>query len=172
MNMIVAAEPQENLAASLSNAERAGFLGLIESSLHISKQDEFFNWTQTELQGIFPHGKLACGIGRLCRNGVHIRHVMGCNFPDEYIQALQRPDGLTSSPIIVRWMKEQQPILFEPDCEETLKSVPPAWLDNFRKFGLINLAAHGLCDVDSHTASYFSFSCIPGPLTQRHAYLL
>ncbi len=163
---------QENTSIDLSDSERAEFFRIIEPSLHISTQEEFFKWTQTELQGIFPHGKLVCGVGRLGKHGAQIRHVMGCNFPDEYVQALQRADGLTSSPIIVRWMKEQQPILFEPDCEKTLKLAPPGWLDNFHKFGLVNLAAHGLCDIDNHTATYFSFSCIPGSLNQRHAYLL
>ncbi len=57
-------------------------------------------------------------------------------------------------------------------AKKTLKLAPPGWLDNFLKFGLLNLAAHGLCDFDKHTASYFSFSCIPGSLNQRHAYLL
>lgn len=166
------AELQGGLAIGLSGAERAQFLEVIEHSLHICNQDDFFKWTQAELQSIFPHGKLVCGIGRLAKHGVQVRHVMGCNFPEEYIQALQRPDGLTSSPIIVKWMKEQQPILFEPDCEEIIKSAPPGWLDNFHRFGLVNLAAHGICDFDNHTASYFSFSCIPEPLNQRHAYLL
>lgn len=166
------AEVQENAGVSLSGTESVELLKIIEPSLRISNQEGFFKWTQTELQGIFPHGKLVCGVGRLGRHGVHIRHVMGCNFPDEYIQALQRPDGLTSSPIIVRWLKERQPILFDTDCEEIINSAPPGWLDNFHRFELVNIAAHGLWDADNHTASYFSFSGIPGPLNQRHAHLL
>lgn len=163
---------QEDTIKCLSVAERCEFLEVVGSSLDIGNQEEFFKWTQTDLQRIFPHGKLVCGVGRLGKHGVHIRHVMGCNFPDEYIQALQRPDGLTSSPIIIKWMKERQPILFEPDYEEILKVAPPGWLDNFHRFELVNLAAHGVCDVDSHTASYFSFSSMPGRLNQHHSCLL
>ncbi len=165
-------ELQGESAISLSDTERVVFFEVIEKSLHINTQNEFFEWTQTELQGIFPHGKLICGIGRLGKHGAHLQHVMGCNFPDEYVQTLQRPDGLISSPIIVRWLKERQPILFEPDCEEIIKSAPPGWLDTFHRFELVNLAAHGLFDADRHTASYFSFSCVPGPLNQRHVHLL
>ncbi|TAN82314.1 MAG: hypothetical protein EPN14_04120, partial [Gallionella sp.] len=113
-----------------------------------------------------------CGMGRIGKEGVHVQHVMGCNFPQEYLQTLQRPDGLMNSPILARWMQERQPILFEPDCRGTSGAVQPAWLDNFFRFGLINLAAHGQCDIHSQTASYFSFSGIPGPLSPRHAYLL
>jgi transcriptional regulator EpsA len=168
----IIAEYRDEPSVTLSDRVREDFFRIIEPSLHISTQDEFFKWTQTELQDIFPHGKLICGMGRLGKHGVHIRHVLGHNFPEEYVQSLLRADGLTSSPIIVKWMKEQQPILFEPDCEEIIKSAPPGWLDNFHRFGLLNLAAHGLCDMDSHTASYFSFSCIPGRLSSRHAHLL
>lgn len=165
-------EIQVKSVTNLSEAVRADFFDIVEPTLLISTQDQFVKWTQTDLQRLLPHGKLACGIGRLCKSGVHIRHVIGCNFPQEYLQTLLRADGLTSSPILVRWMKEQQPILFEPGPEGSESALPPEWLNNFRRFGLGNLAAHGLCDADSHTASYFSFSSIPGPLTQRHAYLL
>ncbi|MBI5891024.1 MAG: autoinducer binding domain-containing protein [Nitrosomonadales bacterium] len=162
----------EVVSTSLSSSERADFVEIVESGMHIKTRDEFFKWTQAELQLIFPHGMLVCGVGRLGKDVVQIQNVMGCNFPDEYIQALQRPDGLTHSPIIQRWLKEQQPILFEPDCEVTQKLAPPGWLDNFHRYGLVNLAAHGQRDADSHSASYFSFSRIPGSLNQRHAYLL
>lgn len=170
-------EHGERAANELPDRVRDDFFKIVEPSLYITTQEEFFKWTQNELQGIFPHEKLVCGVGRLGKNGVQIRHVMGCNFPDEYVEALKRPDGLTSSPIILKWMKEQQPILFDPDCtgphcNEIRESAPPGWLDNFRRFELRNLAAHGLRDVENHTASYFSFSSIPAPLTERHAYLL
>lgn len=165
-------ELQKSITATLLKADRTELLDIIESSQHIGNQEEFFKWTQTELQSIFPHGKLICGVGRLCQDGVYIRHLLACNCPEEYVKTLLQPDGLTSSPIIKRWMKEQQPILFEPNCKETIEMVPAEWLANFHKFGLVNLAAHGLSCIDKHTASYFSFSCIPGSLNQYHAYLL
>lgn len=159
-------------AITMSDADRAEFFAAVEPSLHINTQEQFFQWTQNELQRVFPHEKLVCGIGRLSKKGAHIRHVMGHNFPDEYVQTLQRPGGLTSSPILVKWMAEQQPILFEPGTTEIDTTGYDEWLNNFQRFGLVNLAAHGMSDVDSHTGSYFSFSTMPGPLTQRHAYLL
>lgn len=162
----------QNETIGLSVEERAVFFEVIEPTLSISNQEQFFRWTQTDLQRIFPHGMLACGIGRIGKEGVKARHVMGCNFPQEYMQTLQRPNGLLNSPILAKWMKEQQPILFEPNYGIKSNAAHSAWLDNFRRFGLTNLAAHGQCDVNSKTASYYSFSSIPGPLSHRHAYLL
>lgn len=163
---------KQNEANGLRAEERAVFFEVIEPTLFISNQEQFCRWAQTELQRIFPHRMLVCGMGRIGKEGVRAQHVMGCNFPQEYLQTLQRPDGLMNSPILAKWMQERQPILFEPEHGATINAAPTSWLDNFFRFKLLNLAAHGQCDIHSQTASYFSFSGIPGPLTQRHAYLL
>jgi transcriptional regulator EpsA len=163
----------ENMTCGLSVEEREIFFEVIEPTLFISDQEQFFQWTRNELQRIFPHGMLACGFGSIGKNGVEIQHIMSCNFPQEYLQTLQRPNEMMNSPILSKWMQEKQPILFEPNYGGiTTNAVQSAWLDNFRRFGLQNLAAHGQCDVNSQTASYFSFSSIPGPLSPRHACIL
>lgn len=157
---------------SLLESERDGFTRIAESSLYVTTQEEFCRWSQREVQAVFPHGMLICGAGRMGAQAVEIQHVVNCNFPDAYAQTLRGTDGLTGSPIIARWMRENRPILYEPGDETTESIAPPGWKENFQKFGLTNLAAHGLRDLDHHTASYFSFSCIPGRLTPRHASLL
>jgi len=162
----------QNGTIGLSAEERAVFFEVIEPTLFIGSQEQFCRWARTELQRIFPHGMLVCGMGRIGKEGMHVQHVMGCNFPQAYLQTLQRPDGLMYSPILAKWMQQRQPILFEPDYGVTTNAAQSAWLDNFRSFGLINLAMHGQCDIHSQTASYFNFSGIPGPLSLRHAYLL
>lgn len=141
---------------------------MAESLLAVNTTQQFCVWSQNELQRIFPHGMLVCGIGRIETQGVDIRQVISCNFPQEYIQTLQQPGGLISSPILAQWVKTMRPVLFEV-TEECKMS---AWLENFQRYGLGNLAAHGLCDLNSSTASYFSFSQIPGKLTLHHADLL
>jgi len=162
----------QNESLDLSAEDRAVLFEVIEPTLLIRSQEQFFKWTQTELQRIFPHGKLVCGLGSLNKNGVEVKHIMCFNFPKEYVETLQRSRGLVRSPILAKWMQERQPILFEPDDIEASHFNDPVWSENFRRFGLLNLAAHGQRDVDSQTASYFSFSCIPGRLSVRHALLL
>lgn len=157
---------------SLPESVRADYFEIVEPTLHIQNQDQFLKWSQTELQRIFPHGKFICGVGRLGKSGAQIQHVMARNFPQEYIQGLQREDGLLCSPIFAKWMRENQPVLFEPDSKTDASTIPLEWLDRFRIFGLVNLAAHGLYDINTHTASYFCFSNIPGSLNLRHAYIL
>lgn len=156
----------------LSEAERAGFFDIIEPTMHISDQDSFFHWTQTILQRIFPHGKLLCGYGLPEKNGVLFHTVMGCNFPPEYLHTLQHPSGLTCTPILLQWLSQQQPVLFEPKPDMQISPEDGQWLQNFHRFKLLNIAAHGFSDNHNRTASYFSFSAIPDPLTARHSILL
>lgn len=170
-------EKQQKTDLEFIDVIREDLLEIVEPTLHISNQDQFIEWTNTLLQRYFPHGKFVCGIGQVRNEGINVQYVIANGFPQEYLQTLKCSDGLTSSPILVKWIKEKQPILFEsnsekPHCLEIMISAPSGWLDNFNRFELVNVAAHGLFDTINQSASYFSFSNIPGSLTLRHAYLL
>ncbi len=156
----------------LSAQQRAEFFEAIVPGLFIHTEAEFIEWTRTGLQKIFPHGMMACGIGILAGDDIDVKHVICCNFPQEYVESLQQPNGLTNSPLLQQWLREQRPILFEPADRAPCCSEEPAWLEKFHRYGLVNVAAHGQCDLDNESASYFSFSCVPGRLSKRHALLL
>lgn len=166
------AEVHAKPLVSLPESVRAEFFEIVEPTLHIQNQDQFIKWSQTELQRILPHGRLVCGVGRLGTSGPNVHHVMACNFPQEYIQGLQRADGLICSPILEKWIRVKRPVLFEPDSITDAITIPLDWLDRFRSFGLVNMAMHGQYDVHTHAASYFCFSGIPGVLNLHHAYIL
>lgn len=154
--------------APAEECRRDGFFDVIGASLAINTPEQFCAWTQGDLQKILPHGMLACGMGMVENNSGHIEHIITCNFPSEYLQRLQEAGGLGDSPIVAQWAQTRRPVLFEMSDEH----VKSAWLENFQRYGLNNVAAHGLCDLNSLATSYFSFSQIPGKLTSRHAQLL
>lgn len=156
--------------ANLTNAERASFFSAIESSLQVSTQEQFLQWAQTSLQSLFPHEILICGMGRIEPDNVHIHHLLSNHFPLDYLEKIRRPGGGVLSPTMAAWCREQKPQLFEPDKAGV--ETDNDWLEVFRKFDLRNIAAHGMRDLGSGVATYFSFSRIPGRLTARHAYLL
>lgn len=120
------------------------------------------------MQKIFPHGMMVCGVGLIEMLGVRIQHLITCNFPYGYIEAIQQPNGSVTSPILDQWVKTRRPVLFEI----TKQQVEIPWLEKVQRFGLQNMAAHGQCDMRSHTISYFCFANISGELTPRHAQLL
>ena len=158
----------ETTPALIKDRRDAEFFDVIRSSLAIKTAEQFRAWTQGDLQRIFPHGMMISVIGMIENVGARIQQIINCNFPPEYIQSLQLSCGLTTSPIIAQWNSTKRPVLFEM-AEQHTKS---EWLENFVRFGLQNMAAHGQCDLHSRTTSYFTFCKIPGKLTPRHEDLL
>lgn len=156
-------------ASPLAKERRhAEFFNVIGTSLKINTPEQFCTWAKTDLQHIFPHGMLICGIGLIQNQGAQIHNLLSCNLPQEYLKTLHHNGGMSSSPVFVQWLKTRRPVLFELSKQRT----QTAWLENFKCHGLINMAAHGQCDLNSDTTSYFSFCKIPGTLTNRHANLL
>jgi len=155
-------------AAPVQERRHSTFFDVINSSLYISTPEQFCAWAKGDLQKIFPHGMMVCGVGLIENNGGRIQKLISCNFPNEYIKTLRQPNGLINSPILAEWIRTRRPVLFEASAQH----VKSPWLDNFRRFCLENIVAHGQCDMRSHSTSYFAFSRIPGRLTLRHAELL
>lgn len=150
--------------------ECAAYIAAVESALRIETPMQFLQWTQAELRTFFPHEILICGVGQIDNNSIQIRHVISRNFPAAYVRGLRRPDGGVTSPILALWCREGKPQLFEPEGAQM--ETAPGWLALFRQYQLHNIAAHGMRDLNSNVASYFSFSRIPGKLTRHHAHLL
>lgn len=147
---------------------RADFFDVIRSTIAINTPEQFCAWARGDLQYVFPHGMLLCGLGEIERLSVRAQHLIACNFPTEYLHAVQQANGLITSPIISKWIASKRPVLFEIS-EQTNQS---AWVKNFMRFGLKNMAAHGQCDQHGRSTSYFCFTQIEGQLTARRAMLL
>jgi len=150
--------------------EPATLLDVIESTLRIQTLSEFLAWTEGPLQDIFPHEALICGVGQIGQHSIHMQHHLFKRFPLQYIKAICQADDGIHSPITARWCKEQKPQLFEPDKLDS--AVDSRWLGIFHQYDLRNIAAHGMHDLSSNVASYFSFSRIPEALNARHSRLL
>jgi transcriptional regulator EpsA len=152
----------------LKERRHAEFFDVINASLEIRSPEQFCAWTQGDLQHIFPHEMLVCGIGLMDNLTANIQHLITSNFPTEYIQSLHDEGGLNSSPVLLEWIKQRRPVLYEPSDKHSNST----WLKNFQQYDLQNIAAHGQSEMNSHTTSYFSFSRVPGKLSSRHVNLL
>ena len=154
----------------LSKKQHSTYIAVIESLLNVATPEQFLQWVKGELQTFFPHEMFVGGIGHIKRDSIKVEHILSAGFPIEYVQAIQRPDGDLSSPIMARWCREQKPQLFE--AESAKADYPESWMSIVQKYDLRNFAAHGMRDLNSNVSSYFNFSRIPGKLTPHHAYLL
>ena len=162
------AEKSRTTAVDRRERRHAEFFDVINSSLKIDSPEHFCQWVQGDLQYVFPHAMLACGFGLFGGQQASIEQIVTCNFPSGYLDDLNLAGGLSASPVVTQWAQTRKPVIFEP----AQSGDDSQWMGIFRKYGMHNIAAHGLCDLSSHTTSYFSFFNIPVTLTPKHAQLL
>ncbi len=156
--------------AIFTQSEQAKLVNVIWALLQVHTGEQFRVWTQTELQSIFPHGALICGVGYINRPAVHMIGYLNVNFPAAYMEEIRQPDGGVLSPIMDRWLKENKPQLFDPGQSGEVPH--QEWMEIFNRHDLRNIAAHGMYCSNKPVSSYFNFSRIPEPLGPRHAFLL
>ena len=154
---------------ALGCATHDPFTQFVTNAIRVTNPDEFVALVKHDLQPIFPHGMMLAGIGHATDDGIAVERAIGINYPTQYLNKLKR-QCLWAGPIMANWLCTNRPQLFDP--QSSAFPVPAAWVNAFRRHDLRNIAAHGVKDLKSHGASYFTFSQIPGPLTENHAELL
>jgi DNA-binding CsgD family transcriptional regulator len=155
--------------AALARTMQDDFGCFAARAIHVTTPDGFAALVKHDLQMIFPHGMLLAGIGHATNNGIVVERAIGINYPAAYVAKLKR-QRIWAGPILTNWLKTNQPQLF--DSDGSAFPAPSGWKNALQRHDLRNIAAHGVKDLKSHGASYFSFSQIPGPLTVNHARLL
>lgn len=122
----------------------------------VNTPTEFLAWASGPLQAVLPHGSLACGVLRTDREGVVLRRVLQQGWPPGYFDALTLEGGRFRSPVIGRWSVQRQPQIVRGDETATLGDT--LWHEVFHDMDLRNMAAHGVLDHASRSASYFCLS--------------
>lgn len=134
---------------------------------NVKTEAAFLEWSNEELQKIFPHGMLGCGVALMQGRMLSMQKAIYKNFPQEYLTPFMRPDGSFMTSFMQRVLREGEPTFYEPCAHSTSPQ-----LLHFRKYDLRNIVAQGLHDSITGLTSYFSFFQIPPPLTQEHAHTL
>ena len=154
---------------ALDRATHDPYAQFVTNAIRVTNPNEFVALVKHDLQPIFPNGMFLAGIGYATHEGIEVEHAVGISYPPEYINKLKR-QRIWAGPILGHWLKTNRPQLFDP--HSSAFPVPAAWVNAFRRHDLRNIAAHGVKDLNSHGASYFTFSQISGPLTAHHVQVL
>lgn len=154
----------------LTIEERLTLIDVIDALQLVSTAQQFVACMTGEMQRIFPHGGIGCGIGNIAEKNVKPYRMLLHQFPREYIESLRQPDGGLNSPLMTRWRSTRAPVVV--DLQNSLIGWSLSWIMNIRKHDFRNIAVHGLIDVEGVTTSYFCFIRIPQRLGEKHVYLL
>jgi len=154
----------------LTIEERLALFDAIDALELVSTSDQFIACMDDEIQRIFPHNGIACGIGNIAEKNVKLYRLLLHHFPREYVESLRQSDGGLNSQLLTRWRAERTPILVDPDYNPTSWDI--SRLKNIKKYDISNVAAHGLVDLQGELTSFFCLIRIPEQLGAKHVYLL
>lgn len=159
-----------NQTFKLSIREQIALIDVIDALGRVTTSEQFCACLDTDMQRVFPHEMLACGIANLEGENVIPYRLLLNHFPQSYMDSLKTEDGGFNSALIERWRAIRKPVLVE--LEHDVEGWPQDWLDNAKQYAFRNFAQNGIIDFPGATGSSFSFARIPGRLTEKHAYLL
>lgn len=112
-----------------------------------------------------------CGIGVSLEKGCygHKFHRRG-NFPLEYFEELQNPDGTVNSPLMKIWRKTRKPVYFQSGRDE--EAYPADWVAIFNKYDLRNTVATAILDRLDVVSNYLIFARLKNEVGPREAQIL
>ncbi len=109
-------------------------------------------------------------IGSVVGKQITIDCLIGVDYPQEFIDRVSLNSDLSERYVIARWFRERSPQLINEGID--YEQLSQTELREVKDFGLRNIAAYGVIDLEGRKGSYFSFSRLPGPLIPRHGSLL
>jgi transcriptional regulator EpsA len=155
---------------TLSPRELEHYLFVVESSLQVRKNHQFFLWAQGQLQSLLPHEVLFCAHGDLQRRDYTVARFTSAPFPDQQFADIRHPEHGLVAKVIQAWKKNwEEPCLFNQNGQVGLY---PQVEMLVAEYGLRNLACHGTRSVSGGANSCFIFARLPQPPGPRQCYLL
>lgn len=145
-------------------------LYVIEESLKVSSQSQFYSWAQGALQGLLPHEILLCLYGDLPSSRFNCRTFSAFADDQKVVKRLtSASDGMLSS-IVECWLRAgRKPlILASGKADARLERVA----SNLHSIGCGHAMAHGARDISDRESSFFIFLRMAQAPDTRESYLV
>jgi DNA-binding CsgD family transcriptional regulator len=127
----------------------------------------FENWVRGPLKRFFPFEQAFFAYAELVVGKIQIVEYLAIDHDPAYLGQLKHQFDSDDRGLLKEWMRTRKPILFDPEQ-------PPAAATEFEvnellKFKLINIASHGVLDLNARAGTYFAFSGVPMPFAFAHS---
>lgn len=149
----------------LTPSEQEQIFSLIELAHTVSSEKEFVDRVYPRFLDLIPHGHFACGTGNISERYVH--QCINVSFPVDYLRQVISGDGYLISPVAAGWSAHRRPQFIAADWHAGNDPKSRRWQRAVRQFGLRNVAAHGMTDMQTALTSYFSIAGINGEWSAR-----
>ncbi len=156
---------------TLEGEEPARLAAVIDSSLRVLNEPQFFSWSQGELQYLLSHEILICGISSGSDSKMrYYRYSSTRYFRLEHFNEVCDPENGLFALMMGLTRKTGRPCVLGPGV--SIGGCDPAWLPLLDSCELRNVAAYGLSGSDGQLKSYFCFARISEELCPRIMYLI
>ena len=156
---------------TLNGEDPARLAALVERSLRVTNEQQFFTWVQGEVQYLLSHEILICGMSSGANSKMKCYRFSSTRyFRVEHFDAVCHPvDGLFTLMMSVT-RKTGRPCVLGPGV--AMGGCDEAWIPLLESCELRNAAAFGQRDADGQMKSYFCFARISEELNPRLMYIL
>ena len=139
---------------SLSKDQTAALAAFIQTCHSVSTLQEFRTEVGQRLRAVLPHAMFACGSVRMADR--RIVEAVNLSFPTAFMNGFVAEDKHCACPAMRRWVETRSPVFVDPESPLLLPG-DRAWLAKGERFGIRNVAIHGVMSLSQEHACYFTF---------------
>jgi transcriptional regulator EpsA len=156
---------------TLEGEDQERLISIVNSSLRVLNEHQFFSWAQCQLQYLIPHEILMCAIwvGADPQPKTYTFSSTP-DFKNEQFSEMCYSDNELMVQMMARVRESGRGCIISQDV--SIGDFDEAWSAMLSRYKLSNVAVHGLCGSDGQMKSFFCFSKVTGKLCTRLLYLL
>ncbi|GAA4335409.1 hypothetical protein GCM10023165_11880 [Variovorax defluvii] len=123
-------------------------------------------WLEGPLRKFFPFKGVVLGHGELVAGQLAVTHMLAAGHDEAYLRQISTTFELSQRGSLRWWFGARRPFHIDP------KNPPPHAsafeLDEIARFGLGNVAGHGVLNIKASAGTYFGFAGVREPLGDWH----
>lgn len=128
--------------------------------------NEFLPWAEGPLKKFFPYRGLVLCHGELVAGQLKVTRMLATGHEEAYLQQIATTFELEHRGSLKWWFATRQPFYIDPVSPSPHTSAFE--LEEIEKFGLRNVAGHGVLNLKANGGTYFGFSGVKEPLSEWH----
>lgn len=123
-------------------------------------------WVEGPLREFFPFKGVVLGHGELVAGQLVVTHMLAAGHDDAYLRQIATTFELSQRASLAWWFSTRRPFHIDPNDPPPYASAFE--LDEIERFGLGNVAGHGVLNVRANAGTYFGFAGVRAPLSDWH----
>ncbi len=150
----------------LSHTQADLYARFAQAAITVNSEEDFRRLVVEHVAALLPHQMLLAVVGQLTFEQLSICRRIGIGYEAWMLEAIPEHINIRERPVIQRWLADRAPKVIDLVNARTWISQREA--AEIEAFGLGRLAVHGVPDLSTQMATYFSFARVPENIDEAH----